>query len=101
MQKIRDFVKSYRDAIHVRRGGDIFIFSYGCIVCWDLPEGIEQALLVQIYDYEKTPLSTPSRELFNYQLGESTSISPEKDLIILEAPDPQLMLAISFCISID
>ncbi len=93
-------VSYYRDAIHIKlNGGDIFYFSYGCMICWNITENLIQPLLTELHEFEEEPLPSPTFEIFNYHLGSTTSISPEKDLIIIEGEDPLIMLAISFALS--
>lgn len=101
LSKTYDSVKLYRDdAIHIKiQESHIFYFSYGCIIFWNTPGKAEHKILNHIKDFEQESLPEPTFELFNYQLGISTSISTEKDLIILESEDPLIMLAFSFALA--
>lgn len=93
------YAKSYRDVIHVKDSGDIFYFSYGCIIFWNVPEDIEKKAIKQVRDFENDPLAEPSYDQVNYQIGDGTSISAESDMIILHEEEPFLMLAFSFALS--
>lgn len=105
LKKLQNFLKDkypttyYRDVVHVKNEGDIFYFAYGCMICWNLSEAMEKIMLEQAREFEQDPLSTPTYESFNYIIGETTSITPEKDLIILEGVNPLIMLAISFALA--
>jgi uncharacterized Rmd1/YagE family protein len=90
---------NYRDAVYIKNEGDIFYFSYGCIIFWNVSEVVEQDMLKQIKDFEQEPLTTPSYEVFNYVVSETTSVSPEKDLIMIETTNPLMMLAISYALA--
>ena len=101
LSKHYEQVKLFRDdVIHIKlQESDIFLLTYGCIIFWNTRGKIEQKILKQVKEFEQEPLTEPTFELFNYQLGVSTSISTEKDLIILEAEDPLIMLAFSFALA--
>lgn len=100
LSKHYESVKLYRDAIHVQiQESNIFYFSYGCVIFWNTEGKVEHKLLTQIKEFEQESLTEPTFELFNYQLGVVTSISTEKDLIILESEDPLILLAFSFALA--
>jgi uncharacterized Rmd1/YagE family protein len=89
----------YRDVIHIKNTGDAFIFNYGCGIFWDMPQHNIQEILSDLKPFEENVLDTPAFELFNFQVGKTTTISPDKDLIEIEADDPLVMLSISFALA--
>jgi uncharacterized Rmd1/YagE family protein len=89
----------FRDVIHIliredrRPKGDIFYFSYGCIVCWGFSEEEEQALLTSLKEFEKDPMTKPEMDEFTFVYGETMKI--EEDEIILHSKSTLTKLSIS------
>ncbi len=96
-------VKQYRKILHVFRPtkeGDIFIFSYGCLVTWGLNRQEEKQLLEQLKPFSINPLPTMEVARFVYRYGDRIEMATHErfniDIIILESENPQLKLAISY-----
>lgn len=88
--------KFYRDVIHYRYGeGDIYCFTHGCFVSWGLTEEQEQPLLEELAGFSNNLLAKPVQESFRYELGDTTIIANDSDIIYLAKDDPLIKLAIS------
>lgn len=100
LNKHYPYTKSYRDVIHAKVGdGDMFYFSFGCLVFWNVSDVLEKEAIKQVQEFEIDTLSEPNFDQFNYQFGETTTISVESDMIILHEAEPFLMLAFSFALA--
>jgi uncharacterized Rmd1/YagE family protein len=93
----------YRDVLHVNKpydGGDIFFFSHGCFVSWNLKRKQEQQLLKDIKPHSIDPIDKIETDYFSYRLGEETSLETHErfnaDVITLESDNVQIKLAISY-----
>lgn len=79
---------------------DLFFFSHGCLVSWNLPHNKEQALLDALKPYSEEPLDKIEKDFFSFQYGEETSLETHErlnaDIITLESDNPQIKLAISY-----
>ena len=90
----------FRDCIHVvikddrKPKGDIFYFSYGCVVLWGFTEEEEQTILSSLKESEKDPISKPEMDEFTFSYGENMRI--EEDEIILHAKNILTKLSISY-----
>jgi uncharacterized Rmd1/YagE family protein len=88
-----------RDCVHIlireekRPKGDIFYFSYGCVVLWGFTEEEEQAILGSLKEFEKDSRSKPEMDEFTFVYGEVMRI--EEDEIILQNKNTLTKLAIS------
>ncbi len=102
LTQIKDFYKertavaSYRDSIHLAYlSGHVFLFSYGCLVCWGLSESEEKKLLDELKAFEKEPTDKIEKESVSYAYGETANI--QRDIITVPHHDPVLSkLAISY-----
>lgn len=54
--------------------GNVFIFSYGCIVCWGLTREQEAEIIKDLKPYEVEPEETPSEDVFTYISGDTSKI---------------------------
>lgn len=72
---------------------DLFLFSYGVIVCWGSNSDFDEWLLQQIKDYEREPLSVRTEDEFSFQIGDSPRIF--RDEITVPDNDPMSRLAMS------
>jgi uncharacterized Rmd1/YagE family protein len=96
-------VKSFRKVLYVSkpfRHGEIFIFSYGCLVTWGLKKNEENELLEQLIPFSINPLATTEIARFVYRYGDHTEMATHErfniDIILLESDSTQLKLAFSY-----
>ncbi|EKE01688.1 MAG: Sporulation protein RMD1 (Required for meiotic nuclear divisionprotein 1) [uncultured bacterium] len=96
-------IKQYRKVLHISypsREGDIFIFSYGCLVTWGLSNIEEKQLLEQLNPFSTNPLPAIEIGHFVYRYGDRTEMATHErfniDIIMLESESTQLKLAISY-----
>jgi uncharacterized Rmd1/YagE family protein len=96
-------VKQYRKVLHISypsREGDIFIFSYGCLVTWGLLRSEEKQLLEQLIPFSVNPLTATEIGRYVYRYGDRTEMATHDrfniDIIVLESEGVQLKLAISY-----
>jgi uncharacterized Rmd1/YagE family protein len=102
LAQIRDFYRSrltvahYRDSLHLSyMAGQVFLFSYGCLVCWGLSESEESHLLLEIRAFEKQPNEKVEVDGVSYAYGETANI--QKDIITVPHQDAvRAQLAISY-----
>lgn len=73
--------------------GDVFYFSYGCVIMWGLSQAEEQDILLTLKPYESAPVETFESELTRYVVGQVAKIS--KDYITLPSDDIVTKLAFS------
>lgn len=95
--------KLYRKVLHITpptKIGDIFIFSYGCLVIWGLKKSDEDALLKQLQPFSAKLLPSIEVDRFVYKYSDHTEITTHTrfntDIIFLESDSVQLKLAISY-----
>lgn len=90
----------FRDCVHIvlkeerKPKGDIFYFSYGCIVLWGFTDEEEQAILGSVKEFEKNPIPKAEIDEFTYAYGDSMKI--EEDEILLPSKNTLTKLAISY-----
>jgi uncharacterized Rmd1/YagE family protein len=90
----------FRDCAHIlikeerKPKGDIFYFSYGCVVLWGFTEEEEQAILGALKEFEKDPSTKPEMDEFTFTYGETMRI--EEDEISLQTKNTLSKLAISY-----
>lgn len=95
--------KNYRKVLHLKypnmQGGDVFIFSYGCLVTWGLSKVEEQQLLKLIEPFAQNLLSSIESDRFVARFGQLTEMVTHEhfnaDVIVLESDSVTLKLAIS------
>jgi uncharacterized Rmd1/YagE family protein len=99
-------VKQYRKVLQVaynKKETNIFIFSYGCIVCWGLRKKEEQKFLELITPFAIKPLAVVESNRFIYRYGEETTITTHRsfnaDIIILESESVPTKLAVSYALA--
>lgn len=103
--KLVDFLKTkgaapkfYNDAISVRRReeeGDVFYFTYGCVVFWGFEEEEELQILRELEPYAIGPIERRTHDLCSYHYGAETTIVEEEDEIVLEPNDVLIKLSMS------
>ena len=84
------------------RGGDVFIYSYGCIVFWGFDMSGEEKFLEQISEFLQGPLATNIVDKCDYVIAsqeDNSFIDTERDRIILDDGDPYLKLSFSYGLS--
>ncbi len=90
----------FRECVHIllkedrRPKGDVFYFSYGCIVLWGFTEEEERAILESLKEFEKNSISKPEMDEFTYIYGENMRI--EEDEISLPTKNTLTKLSISY-----
>lgn len=93
----------FRDCVHLllkedrKPKGDVFYFSYGCVVLWGFSEEEEQAILGSLKDFEKDPMPKPEMDEFTYIYDDTMRI--EEDEISLPTKNVLTKLAISYGIA--
>eukprot|EP00744_Colponema_vietnamica_P018464 GILI01026062.1.p1 GENE.GILI01026062.1~~GILI01026062.1.p1 ORF type:complete len:361 (-),score=70.57 GILI01026062.1:36-1118(-) len=91
-------VNLFSDVIHARHknGGDLFVFSYGCLVFWGFQEEQEKDYIKHISSYSVGPLSEKDIESddMEFCMGDQSSICNHE--AVLQSDDPVEMLSISF-----
>ncbi len=106
LKKEKFNVKIHEDILHISTSdlydskikGDIFFFSYGCVVFWGFCEKSEKKLLKLVKTCEIKPARNFTDDIMQFQIDseQETRIDEETDTIILESDDYLLKLAISF-----
>lgn len=96
--------KFHDDVIHIQqqkedRVADVFFFSYGCIVIWNMNPDEEQEMLQIVKTHEVHPLKAEVEDFFTFMMGDTTRINEEVDEIILESDDPLIKLSFSHGLS--
>lgn len=96
-------VKQYRKVLHLsypKKEGDIFVFSYGCLVTWGLSHTEEKQLLSQLTTFSINPLAVVEVARFVYRYGDRIEMATHErfnvDVIVLESESIPLKLAISY-----
>src|SRR3990167_5008152 len=73
-----EFINFYTDTLHASyKEWDIFIFRYGCIAFWNVPEEEEFKFLKHIQDFSDLPINSV-QEKFNYSFGSKPKFSQDK-----------------------
>lgn len=95
--------KLYRNVLHVHIpeiNSDIFFFSHGCFVSWNLKRKNELQMLQEIKPFSIDPLDKIEIDYFSYKLGQETSLETHErfntDVITLDSDNVQIKLAISY-----
>jgi len=96
-------VKQYRKVVHISKENieqHIFIFSYGCVVIWNMKHRDEKILLNKLQSFSINSSNTTKTSKFIYRYGDHVEIMTHErfnlDIIILESDSYQLKLAISY-----
>lgn len=90
----------FRDCAHVtikeekKTKGDIFYFSYGCVVLWGFTDEEEQAILGSLKEFERNSTPKPEMDEFTFRYGDNMRI--EEDEIVLQTKNTLTKLAISY-----
>lgn len=94
-----EFLNFYTDALHAAyKDWNIFIFSYGCVVLWNVPTEEETRFLNLLQKFAKNPIN-PVFEEFEYAFGDKPSFFQDK-ITLEKTRSPSLqMLAVSYGLS--
>lgn len=89
---------SYRDALHIPyKSGDVFLFSYGCLVFWNVSQIDELAFNETLRHGADSFIENPEYEEVNFQWGERMGI--KGDVITLPTEESLLhQLALSYAL---
>lgn len=100
--------KLYRNVLHVsvpHESADIFFFTHGCFVSWNLKRKNELKLLTELKQFSTEPLDRIETDYFSFKYaeednGEETTLETHErfnmDVITLESDNVQIKLAISY-----
>ena len=92
--------KFYDNVVNITQGrGEIFYFSYGCVVFWGFSEDEEERFLEELVAFSRDLLPVCVRDMCSYVMGQETVIEEEDDQIILELEDPLIKLSLSHGLS--
>jgi len=104
-QKLRDQVTNqyratqYRDAFHLEIDqGEIWLFVYGVVVFWGVPEDIKTRLMKQLQPVIETPMERQEREWFTFTFG-GESVQMREDLLTLNNDEALERLAVSHALA--
>lgn len=90
----------YRDVIHIDLGeenGNSFIFPFGSIVFWNVPQETQTKLLDETRNFMEKPFHKMERDEFTYIYGENAQVVDDE--IILPDTDILTKLALSYGIA--
>ncbi|HVE44015.1 MAG TPA: RMD1 family protein [Gammaproteobacteria bacterium] len=92
-----------RDVLHIsstKRPGDVFVFSYGCFVCWGHKKKFEDSLVDYTKEFAVHPMNHIETDQFSYVYGDQTTIHTDEksrlDIMTLASDDSQIKLAMSY-----
>jgi len=89
-------ISSYDDAVHFSyEGGEVFCFSYGCVVFWKLEEEHEKAIFDLITPFEKGLLQQPEFDEFEFSYGKENKVF-QSEITLKAKKDSLAKLAISY-----
>lgn len=91
----------YDDVLHINldEGQDAFVFSYGCIVFWNVDESFKEDLFSLCQDVSDQYYKLPAADGCHYMYGKETIIHEEEDRIELESDDILIRLSLSHALS--
>jgi uncharacterized Rmd1/YagE family protein len=78
---------------------DVFIFSYGCIVFWNVDEKNRESIFNICKAAEQTPLKFSTHDKCDFTYGKKTCVHEEEDLMELESKDFLIKLSLSHALS--
>jgi uncharacterized Rmd1/YagE family protein len=90
----------FRDCVHIvitedgHFKGDVFYFSYGCIVLWGFSEEEETYILEPLKEFETESIPNIEKDVFTFVYGDSLKI--EEDEITLPSKNTLTKLSISY-----
>jgi uncharacterized Rmd1/YagE family protein len=94
-----EFINFYTDTLHASfKEWDIFIFRYGCLVLWNVPEEAETHFLKLLESYSQTPIN-PVLEELEYSFGSKARFLQGKITLTQKRSHELQMLAVSYGLS--
>jgi len=94
-----DFINFYTDALHASyKDWDIFIFRYGCVVLWSVPNDEETRFLELLQTYSHDPIN-PVFEEFEYTFASKPRFFQDKITLAKTRSHALQMLAVSYGLS--
>lgn len=93
-------VELYGDVLHVSTRGEdqhVFIFAYGVLILWNIPEKLHDAYLSLTQAYGHGTVDCPEDDVFSFRYGERSRVW--RDEIILPDQKPLTKLAISHALA--
>lgn len=72
--------------------GDVFIFKYGAIVCWGIPENLEKKLIADLTECFAEKLGAEDDDTFSYSYADKAKIAA--DHVVL--PNDQIRTKLAF-----
>ncbi len=102
LQKKGATPKLYRSSnvVHSKygqNGGDVFYFSYGCVITWGLSKSEEQEVLRECATFEDEPVDQVESEESTFSLGQVAKVN--KDEIVLPIDSTLTRLALSHALA--
>lgn len=86
----------YRDAYLLKTGaGEAWLFEYGVLVGWDLPENLRQQLLYDLGDIIEDASSNSPTEHYSYTIDTGQPFSVQHDLLNIPNHEQLMRLALS------
>ncbi|EKE10571.1 MAG: hypothetical protein ACD_16C00001G0002 [uncultured bacterium] len=94
-----EFINFYTDALHASyKNWEVFFFSYGCVVFWNVPPKEENALLEKLKNYESSSIESVSEE-FEYSFSSKPRFFQDKITLAKTRSHALQMLAVSYGLS--
>ncbi len=94
-----EFINFYTDALHAAyKEGNIFIFSYGCVVLWNVPPEEEISFLELLQKFSQNPIASVLEE-FEYTLGSKPRFFQDNITLSKTRSHALQMLAVSYGLS--
>lgn len=91
--------QTYPDALSTAfKTGTVFVFSYGCIVFWDLTPETEHEFLDILKKVEQNPRPV-TMDVFNYQIGEDQFVKNDEITLARDGDLHLQKLAVSYGLS--
>lgn len=94
-----EYINFYTDALHAAfKDWHIFVFSYGCVVFWDVPLDEEERFIDHLKKFSRKPIN-PVFEECEYTVGNKANFFQGKITLAKKQSQPLQMLAISYGLS--
>ncbi len=94
-----EYLNFYTDSLHISyKEWHVFVFSYGCVVFWNVPLDEEEKFLTYLEKFSRKQIN-PVYEESEYTIGTKPNFFQGKITLAKKKPLPLQMLAISYGIS--
>ncbi|MBS0271251.1 MAG: RMD1 family protein [Proteobacteria bacterium] len=94
-----EFINFYNDALHASyKEGDIFIFSYGCVVLWNVPSEDESRFFDALQNFAQIPINSVHEE-FEFSFATKPRFFQDKITLAKTRSHALQMLAVSYGLS--